>query len=505
MPNRTDYAKKNIITGFGGKLISMLLPFLTRTCIIHIFGATYLGLNSLFSSILQVLSLAELGFGEAMVFSMYEPLNSHNTKKVCAILNLYKNIYRVIGLFVFAAGLCVLPFLKNLISGGYPANVNVVLLYLINLVNTVVSYMMFAYKNSILSAMQRLSVCNTVGMVIQISTSLVQLVLLLVFKNYYLYAAVLPLFTILRNIVIHYESKKICPQYIAAGKLERNEIVSICKRVAGLFIYKLCSTLRNSFDSIVISSFLGLAILGKYENYYFILTTVMGFLTIISISITAGVGNSIVAESVEKNYNDFMTLFFIYEWLACFCTVCLFCLYQPFIKLWLGTDYMFGMDIVILLCMYFFILETGDTCYVYRKAAGIWWSDKFRPAIEAGANLILNLLFVRKFGVAGVLLATIVTMLSINLFWTAVVLFKIYFKRSIKKYLLRMLTYAVVTCVCVFAAYKTCAFIPGDNIGSFIAKMLVCIIEPNLILLLVFFKLPEFSKAKHLCLRMLGK
>lgn len=505
MESRIYNAKRNIITGFGGRVASIFFPFLTRSCIIYIFGVTYLGLNSLFASILQVLSLAELGFGEAMVFSMYEPLSSHNAEKVCSILNLYKNIYRVIGFIVFLAGLCFMPFLDKLILGGYPKNINVVLLYIINLINTVISYFMFAYKRSLLSAMQRLSVCNNVGIVIQILTSLVQLIMLLVFKNYYFYAAAVPVFTVLSNIIIHYKSKKICPQYFAAGKLEKGEIVSICKRVGGLFIYKLCSNLRSSFDSIIISAFLGLAVLGKYENYYFILLAVMSFFAIIYSGVTAGVGNSIVTETIEKNYKDFMTFFFMYEWLVCFCMVCLFCLYQSFIYLWVGKENMFGMDIVILLCIYFFVLKTGDLCYIYRQAAGIWWSDKLRPAIEAVLNLVLNLLFVKKFGVAGVLLATIATMLGINLFWGTAVLFKTYFKRSMKAYIIRMFIYAATACVCVIVTYGVCGFITGDNVFAFIGKMAVCAVVPNLIMTIAYFKFPEFSNMKKICISLFMK
>ena len=491
MESRTKNAKKNIVSGVISKIISLVLPFLTRTCIIRLIGSTYLGLNSLFTSILQILSLAELGFGEAMVFSMYKPLAEHDTKKVRAILALYRKIYRIIGIVVFTIGIIILPFLEFLIQGGYPEDINVQFLYLVYLFNTVISYWLFAYKGSLLSANQQLSVTNNINTVVQVLTSIIQIILLIAFKNYYFYVIAIPVFTIIRNITINYFSKKLYPEYYCEGALEKDEINEIEKRVAGLFIYKICGTFRSSFDSVVISAFLGLVVLAKYENYFFVANSVIGILTIISSGITAGIGNSMVTETKEKNYHDFFRFFFLYEWIAGWCTVCLFCLYQPFMEIWVGKELMLGNEVVLLMCCYFFVLKAGDMCYVYRQAAGIWWNDKFRTMVEAFANLVL----VKYFGVVGVLLATVVTMILINFVWGGKVLFKSYFEKNTFAYYGKILFYALITVIAAFVTNRICSLLPGTGIASFVGKMAVCCVVPNICYLLFFSKTKEFRES----------
>ncbi len=495
MANRTRNAKKNIVSGVISKVVSLGLPFLTRTCIIYLLGSMYLGLNSLFASILHILSLAELGFGEAMVFSMYKPLAEGDTAKVRAILALYRKIYRVIGVVILAAGIALLPFLELLIRGGYPDDINVRFLYIVYLLNTVLSYMLFAYKGSLLTANQQLSVTNNIGTVVQASMSLVQIALIVLFRNYYFYAIAIPVFTIIRNLITDYCSKKLYPEYFCEGTMDQAEVREIGKRVAGLFIYKVCGTFRSSFDSIVISAFLGLIVLAKYENYFFIANSIIGILTIISSGITAGIGNSMVTETKEKNYRNFFRFFFMYEWISGWCTACLFCLYQPFMEIWVGEELMMGSDIVVLMCCYFFVLKAGDMCYVYRQAAGIWWTDRFRPMVEAAANLALNLILVQRFGAAGVLLATVITMVCINFVWGGKVLFDAYFEKDVFVYYKKIAFYAVTTAIAIAVTYGVCALLPASGIIPFAGKMAVCCVVPNLCFLLMYGRTEEFRES----------
>ena len=503
MQSRTKNAKRNIVSGLVSKCVSLLFPFVVRTCVIHYLGTVYLGLGGLFSSILQVLSLAELGFGEAMVFSLYAPLQKNDTTKICAILNLYKKIYRAIGIVILVGGLAVMPFLKYFINGGYPKGVNVELLYIINLFNVVVSYWLFAYKNSLLSAAQNISVSNKIGMVMQCAMSIAQIIILVTLRNYYVYVLIIPAFTIARNLITEVVSKRLYPDYFCKGKLPKEDIRDIEKRVTGLFIYKFCGTMRTSFDNIVISSFCGIVMLGKYENYYFIVHTIMSFFVIFSSSITAGIGNSMVSESVEKNYEDYQKFLFIYEWITGWCTVCLFCLYQPFMLVWVGEDLMLGGEIVALMSAYFYILKSGDMCYIYRQAAGIWWKDKLRPAVEAVANLVLNIVLVKYFGVAGVLMATIVTMLIINTYWGAKTLFNTYFKRSMKEYFINLLLYLVITTFAVAVTYGICQLFAFTGIVRLLYNMLICCIVPNVVYLLCYRSNKNFRYTLQLLKRLL--
>ena len=179
--SKTKNSSRNLVFGICLKVYQLLVPFLIRTIIIKILGIEYAGLNSLFTSILQVLNIAELGVGTALVFSMYKPIVEHDDKKICALMQLYKIYYRVIGLVILAIGLCITPFLSKLIKGDVPPDINIYVLYFLNLGATVLSYWLFAYKNSLFQAHQRNDVVskvtiltNTVMYVLQISLLCIQ-------------------------------------------------------------------------------------------------------------------------------------------------------------------------------------------------------------------------------------------------------------------------------------------------------------------------------------------
>lgn len=494
--SRTQNAKRNIFWGLVQKMVSLLCPFLVRTAMIYYLGSLYVGLNGLFTSILQVLSLAELGFGEAMVFSMYKPIAEDNKEEICALLALYKKIYTIIGIVVFAVGLLLLPFLKVLIKGEVPNGINIYILYIIYLVNTCLSYFLFAYKSSLFVASQRTDIKTNIGTITMLAMYVLQLVSLLAFRNYYLYCVAIPVTTIINNLLVEYRAKKLYPEYVPMGRVSDSHAQDIRKRVIGLFTYKVCGVFRNSFDSIIISAFLGLTVLVQYQNYYFILNSITGFMLIITSSIMAGVGNSMASESCEKNYKDFTKFQYIYMWITNWCTVCLFCLYQPFMIIWVGEDLVFSTTVMIIFCIYFFTSQMGNICYVYRQAAGLWWQDRYRPIVEAIVNLTLNIILVKMIGVSGVLLSTILCLIFINCIWGAWILFKYYFiKVPERGYLLRLLYYAFVTvCSCFISITISKLFIVQGFINLFVRLVISCVIS-NIVFIVFTSILPEHRDA----------
>ena len=299
--DRTQNAKRNIVFGFILRVYQLLVPFVIRTAMIHYIGVDYLGLSSLFSSVLQVLNMAELGVGSAMVFSMYKPIAEDDTEKICALMNLYKTYYRVIGLVITIIGLLLVPFLPILIKGEVPADINIYVLYILNLAATVFSYWGFAYRSSIISAHQRTDLISKINVVTSTVQYAVQIIVLVVFRNYYLYTLVYLGALILNNVTVGIIASKIYPQYKPNGNLDPKSTKAINKRIGDLFTAKLGSVIVNSVDTIVISAFLGLTALAIYQNYYFILTAILGFMSIIFSACTAGLGNSIVVETKDKN------------------------------------------------------------------------------------------------------------------------------------------------------------------------------------------------------------
>ncbi len=301
---RTKNAARNIVSGVLLQLVRLAAPFLMRTAILYTLGVQYLGLNGLFTSVLQVLNLAELGVGAAMVYSMYQPIVEDDHNRICALMNLYRSYYRIIGAVVLGLGLAILPILPYLIQGDVPADLNLHILYLVNLAATVGSYWCFAYHNSVFLAHQRNDVINKVSLMTDFLKYSTQATAILVFKNYYGFVMAVLFSQIINNLLIAAAARCQYPQYRAQGKIDRQDVRRINHRIRDMLTAKLGSVITGASDTIVISAFLGLEILAVYQNYYFLLSAVAGMMIIISKSILAGIGNSIIVDSQQKVFAD---------------------------------------------------------------------------------------------------------------------------------------------------------------------------------------------------------
>ena len=494
--NRTKNTTRNIFWGMVNKLITLLLPFLLRTIMIKVMGSDYLGLNSLFTSILQVLNLAELGFSTAVVFSMYKPIADDDKPTICALMNFYKKVYRVIGTVVLVIGLALLPFIKYLIKGSCPSDINIYILYLIYLFNTSISYFMFAYKSSLLNAHQRNDITSNINSIVYIAQYGIQIALIILFKNYYIYIIVQPVFTVVNNLFTAYIAKKKYPEYICRGSLDKSLLAQIKKKVGGLMIQRLCSTTRNALDSIVISSFLGLTAVTMYGNYYYIVSAVHGVLGIIQNSLSAGIGNSIAVESAEKNHNDMHKFIFIYAWISGWCTICMACLYQPFMRIWMGESLMFPVHIMLTFCLYFYSMCMGDIRSLYTTGAGLWWEGRYRSIMESLANIVLNIVLGYFFGVFGVILSTLISILIVNFGYGSHIVFKYYFKNGRLKYFFaKHALYAAVTLAVGAVTFFLCGLISINKTADLIIKALICILIPNLLYFAVYSRTKMFKES----------
>ena len=502
---RTQHARRNIVTSVVNKLIIMLTNFVMRTVLIRYLGEVYLGLDSLFVSILQILSLTELGISSAMVYSMYKPLAEGDTPAVCALLKLYRTVYRWIAVIMVVLGLAITPFLPLIVKKDLPDGINLYFLFFINLADTVLSYMLFAYRSSLFTADQQYSINNNIYSIFKVGGTALQIVAIIVFRNYYFYSLVLPLTTILKNLALYYLSNKMYPQYKCEGSVPKEEIDNIKKRCAGMFLHKLSFVFRNSLDSIVLSAFLGLSILGKYNSYYYIINAISGIMILVSNSVTASVGNSIVVESKEKNYRDFKKLQMLYMGLTSWITVCLVGCTQPFMKLWLGEKMMFEDGVMISFCIYFFTTHFVRVCHLYRQAAGLWWQDRYRPIVETVSNLVLNIVFVRVFGVYGVMFSTIFCMVCIEGTWGTRILFKHYFTEEKQSgYMLKLLWSGILTASAGAIVYFICRKIHLDGIPAVIVYGIIGTAVAGIIYCAGNSFLPEFREAVAFALKVVG-
>lgn len=501
---RTKNATRNIAVGTLLKIYQMLGPFAVRTVMIYTLGMEYLGLNSLFTSILQVLNLAELGVGSAMVYSMYKPIAEDDSVTICALMKLYRKYYHFIGLIILIAGLCITPFIPNLISGDVPVGINIYILYLLNLGATVLSYWLFAYKNCILTAHQRTDVISLVTIIVNTVMYIAQALCLFVGKNYYAYLIATLLSQALLNIMTAVASDRHYPQYKAKGNLDKAQTKQINQRIKDLFTSKVGEVIVNSADSIVISAFLGLTILASYNSYYYILNSIIGFVMIIFNACTAGIGNSLIVETEEKNFNDLKKFTFIISWLAGFCACCLLCLYQPFMGIWIGEEYLFSIGCVICFAIYFYVREVNQLLILYKDAAGMWHEDRFRPLVTALTNLVMNLIMVQFMGIYGVLLSTVLSTLIAGMPWVLHNLFTVVFKRPMGEYVRRIIMYAFVTLAACAITFGLCLLFDFGNLGNLILRAVICVIVPNLFYFVIYHKRIEFKEMVKLLDKMVG-
>jgi len=492
--NRTSNSVKNMIFGMVYRCIQLLIPFFIRTISIQKLGAEFLGLNSLFTSIIQVLNLAELGIGNALVYSMYRPVAEHNTQRINELLGLYKKIYSLIGWLILIIGLILMPFLPYIISMEEidGTGINIYFLFIFYLVNTVITYWLFAYKKSILIAYQKhrvISICDSACHLLMYA---VQIVGLFLAPNYLLYIIVMPLFTIVNNVMIACITQKRYPELNAESVVKLSEYKDIFDKVKYLVGHKVGAVIINSADSIVVSAFLSVHILTTYSNYFYVITALTGCINVGYNAILASVGNSIITESKEKLLQLFYELSFIIFYIVSFSTTCLFCLVQPFMQWWMGENFMFDMVNVILLVVYFYTWQIRVIGLNFKDAAGMWKNDALKPYVGMVVNICLNIILVQIMGVGGVLVATIIVMVGIYFPWETKVLFRDIFKTSSRTYVMKEFKYAIITIIVTCLTYFSVQWISNNHILLFVAKIIIVAVETNALLILFCFRMPEF-------------
>lgn len=487
--NRVENTKRNIKYGLISKVTGILLPFVLRTLFIRRMGMEYAGLNNLFTSILQVLNLSELGFSNAIVFSMYKPIAENNDEEICALLYFIRRIYLFVGTFIFVIGICLMPCLPFLIGKDLSADVNVYIAFGLMLLDTSVSYLLFGYKNSLLLAYQRDDVIHRVNTIVKGIMYIFQMVVILCLSNYYLFIISMIVFTIINNLVINYEVKKIFPTIRCKGLVQKSCKEEIRKNTVGIFVTKICQVSRNSLDSVFISGFLGIVVAGIYSNYFYVMSVIAGLLSVLATSVLGGIGNSMQLNSVESNYEEFKEYDFAYMWMSGFCTVCLICLYQPFMNIWAGEGNLFAFSTVILLCLYFYIMRMGDIRGLYMQAAGLWTKNKKYAIIEAVFNLGLNYILGSLFGVNGIIGATILPLFCVNFVGATRIVFKEYFARRTREYYFFHIKLFIEWSIISIVTYCLCQnLVVKSEYLSLILRLIICVFVSNFLFIVTNFK-----------------
>ena len=488
------------------QLINILVPFAMRSIMIHFLGVEYLGLNGLFRSILSILNLAELGVGSAMVFSMYKPIADDDAETICALMKLYRTIYRIIGLFILTVGLILTPFLPYLIKDEVTADVNLYVLYLMNLGATVLTYWLFAYKNCLLSAHQRTDVGSKINMMVHFVEYALKITSLVVFRNYYLYLAIQIVAQAVSNVLIAWRVNKLFPMYTPRGSMAKEKMQGIAKRVRDLFTSNFSYVISNSADTLVISKFLGLTVLAIYQNYYFIISSLKTMLEVIVGACIAGIGNSLVTESSEKNYKDLQKMTVLLGWLMAVASAMLLCMYQPFMHIWMGEEHMLSFNYVICFVIYFYSIGMNKLVNMFKDAAGIWTLDKWRPLTAALVNLGLNLATVNWLGLYGVLLSTVISIVVVQIPWLFHNLFKTIFPHEYMwKYIFFFCSFIILALVSCVGSWFACSWHSFSPWPSFFINGIISFILPNILFFVIYGRNALFKESITQIIRVVVK
>lgn len=470
---------RNMIWGIFNQVVNILLPFILRTIIIYWFGVNYIGLRTLFSSILNVLNVAELGFGGVISTLLYAPVAENNHEKIVQLVRFLKRCYLLLGSIIFVLGLMLLPFLDKLIALDYPEEMNIYILYLINLFGTVAGYFLFAYKKILLSANQRYDIEVNIATIMIFLQTTIQVVVVIVTKNFYLFMMAVPICTVLNNLISNCIVNKLYPLSVVNVKaLCNDDKKRIYQKVQGAFYYRIGSVMLFSADNIVISKFLGLIQLGVYNNYYYIVNSLQGIQAIIHNSIRPIIGNMICKKSVTENQKEFFDYYFCYMGISIVCGAGVLCLGQSFVELWIGEDMKLPFGICVMLTIDFMAQSICDIFRIYQEAAGIFKEGRYVPLCGAAVNLILNLLLTRYFGLYGIVLSTILAVLIVLLPGYVSIVWKYYFKNAafIKYSIANILLYAFSATLILVITKYVCDKISVQTWGDLMIRGTVCVL-----------------------------
>ncbi|MBO4648311.1 MAG: hypothetical protein J5806_09165 [Lentisphaeria bacterium] len=477
--------KRNIFAAALNSATKLVFPFLNRTLFLWLLGPEYLGLNGLFTSILGVLSLAELGFGTAIVCSMYKPVADDNKELLCAYLRFYRTFYRWVGGIIFFGGLFLLPFLPKLVHGKIPADVDLHVLYLIHLLNTSLSYFLFAYRGSVLSAYQRHDVRMHITTLVTVAQYLAMFAVLLLTRNYYYYVLVTVCFTAIQNLLILYESHKLFPEILPKGELDKSLRRKVVSDVKSICLHRVGAAITYSTDNLVISAFLGLVKVAAYGNYFYIYTSVAKLISTVYYSMASGFGNRIYTDSREENFKLFMRFCRLVEVIIVWCSAVTMALYQPFLALWTRgkPGLMCHLLTPVLMVVFLYVNQSRQVLLTFKSGASLWRQDRWKPVVAGAVNLITNILFViylpGEYKLDGVIFSTILGMVLIQIPWEAHVVFSSFFDRAQARIYWRFqFKFALLAVFVCFVTWGGASLIPLGGITGLAVKAFVATVIP---------------------------
>ncbi len=492
--SRTEYSIMNIVTGLGGYVLNTVLGLVCRMFFTRTLNADYLGINGLFTNILSMLSLAELGIGSAIVYALYKPLAENDEEKIATLVQFYGRCYRVVGIVVFAIGIAMLPFLDLLIQEKPAIKEDLSWIYCLYLFNTASSYF-FSYKGSLISASQRHYIVMGLNYIITIAESALQIIWLLATHEYFGYLIIKTIGIFANNVLISLIADKEfpCIKKKKIAPLEKEEKRNLIRNIRALVIWKISGMLVNSTDNIIITYFNGLITVGLASNYTLLSGTLTSFLGLFFSSLTASIGNLNAIESKQKRMSMFRNINFANFWLFGWAAIGIFVVSTDLVGLFFGQKYVLPRLIPFVIALNFYMVGIQNAVWSFQNAMGLFRQGRYLLFLTAGFNLLFSVLLGKAWGLFGILIATAISRLLTNTWFDPFKVFHYGFQEPVMPYYLTRLRYLLI----LVLTGGLCWFVSGLYSGSFlfnsIYRFIVCSILPNSVFYLLFRKTSEFQ------------
>lgn len=508
MEGRTGNSLRNLKYGLLNTLMTSLLPFITRTVFIRILGQNYLGIDSVFLNVINLLEIVNIGVGSAITYSVYKPIAQGDTERCRTLFRLYRTCYYVMGAVILAVGICLTPLLDSILKNKPDIPESIYVIYLVILLGVASGYF-FADKQCILNAHQQGYIISKTRMAVICVINVAEIVLLLLTKQYLVYLAVQTCQNLAINIIVHIKAKRKYPQFFGGrvNPLEKSDKQTIVKNTVALIFNRAGSLIINCTDSLIISSNVGVGSSGLYSNYLVLKNMVNTFTSLFTGSLTASVGNLNASDEDKTRLRQvFNQTYFINFMIHAFCSVCLFCLMEPFILLWVGREYCMGIPIAAIVTANFYFLGVQKTAEQFKSACGLYWQDRYRVFIEALMNLLISLILVKPLGVLGVLLGTLISNLCVTFWVEPLIVFKHGLNRPVLPFLLKNVVYAVLAVAVTWTVWTVdmLVFPTYGGIGQFILRAGLTAVLAAGVLCVLFFRTAEFKATWALGIKILN-
>lgn len=487
--NRMKNSLYNSVSSAFIALVMTVLSFVSRSIFINNLGEQLLGVDGLFTNILSLLSLAELGFGTAISFSLYEPIASSDNKKISLIMKYFKSVYEKIGIIIFIGGLICLPFL-SLMTKGYNSNdYNLYIIFFLYLINTSLSYFT-AYNSTLLEADQKNYKITFIRTFFNLLVYGLQILSLLVYKSFYLYLIILLVFRQIERIVTFYYIKKMYKNIIVKTDDEIDESTKkgISKNIKGILFHKFGDFVVNGTDNIIISSMIDISITGLYANYLSVVGVIKTIMISIINSTTSSFGNLNVKENDEVKYNVFSVINLIGSFVIGICCIGFFFGINDFIGLWVGEKFKLGFISVLLIMVNLFLFCSILPVNVVKDSSGLYYNDRYIGIVQAFINLVVSIVGAKVWGINGVLLGTTISYLF-TVSWTkAYVIYKNVFKKNVFNYILKIGTSILILCISCLLSYNLISLFNLESLllGMIVKVLISCAIYTALFVIFNF-------------------